>query len=294
MRIFLLHRKLATMNRSTESLLIRKLDVDLAGGFPRHWHGGDAFLSMYFNALSMSFPVGEQFFIDAVRAGVALLPDTPEHAAVRQTVKDFAGQEATHRHLHHLYNLQLEQQGLVNRWQHWASRRVAITQKLKLHPRNLLALTAAYEHITAVFADGTLRYDNWLAGAEPAMQTLWRWHAAEETEHKAVAFDLYQTLGGGYLRRVAWFTHVLLLFTLESTRQTILNLHRDKSLFRARTGWSALKFLFGRNGHVWRSVLPLLGYYRPGFHPNDHDNHYLAQRWLENNSKHWRAIGPSK
>ena len=52
-------------------LVVRRLLIDLETPFERHWCGGDAFRTAFFNALSMSFPVGEQFFIDAVRGGRA-------------------------------------------------------------------------------------------------------------------------------------------------------------------------------------------------------------------------------
>ena len=78
------------------TLTVRKLEVDLSQGFDRHWHGGDAFRSQYYNALSMSFPVGEQSFIDAVRNALVLLPDAPEHAALRADIAQFIGQEAMH------------------------------------------------------------------------------------------------------------------------------------------------------------------------------------------------------
>ena len=80
-----------------QHLTVRALSIDLSKGFSRHWHGGDAYRSMYYNALSMSFPIGEQMFIDSVRNGMALLPEKPEYAALRETVKQFVGQEATHR-----------------------------------------------------------------------------------------------------------------------------------------------------------------------------------------------------
>ena len=55
-------------------LVVRRLLIDLEAPFERHWCGGDAFRSALFNALSMSFPVGEQFFIDSVRNGFKALP----------------------------------------------------------------------------------------------------------------------------------------------------------------------------------------------------------------------------
>lgn len=274
-------------------LSIRKLEVDLSAGFDRHWHGGDAFRSQYYNALSMSFPVGEQFFIDSVREALKKLPETEAHAPLRATIQGFIGQEATHRHIHGLYNAQLEKQGLVNRWQHWASWRIAKTRGF--HPLHDLAVTCAYEHCTAVFADGTLRHASWFDAAEPRMRTLWRWHAAEETEHRAVAFDLYQALGGNYKWRVWWYSYVLMLFSLDAMRQTVLNLWHDGSLLKPRTWWSACTFFWGRDGTVWRCTGPLLAYFRRDFHPDrepaqQDGSRELAARWLAANAGNFRVI----
>jgi predicted metal-dependent hydrolase len=270
-------------------LIVRKLEIDLSASFARHWHGGDAFRSHYYNALSMSFPVGEQYFIDAVRGGLALLPEG-SHPELRAAIQGFIGQEATHRHLHGLYNAQLEKQGLVNHWQRWAGWRIRHTKWM--HPLNHLAVTAAYEHCTAVFADGTLRYASWFDPAEPRMRLLWRWHAAEETEHRAVAFDLYTALGGGWLRRSLWFAYVLAMFNAEAALQTMNNLWHDRSLFKPRTWWSALAFAMGRDGALWRCAGPLLAYLGPRFHPDrgGSGSNERAQRWLAAHAGQWRAV----
>ncbi len=279
---------------TTPHIPIRKLEVDLSQGFARHWHGGDAFRTQYYNALSMSFPVGEQSFIDAVREGVKLLPDTPEHAALRHTVAQFIGQEATHRHVHGLYNAQLEKQGLVNRWQHWANWRIAYGQKKGINVRHLLAITAAYEHCTAVFADGTLRYSSWFEAADPAMRTLWRWHSAEETEHRAVAFEVYQAVGGNHAWRIRWYLYVLVLFAFDALRQTVLNLWHDGTLFKPSTWWNAATFFLGRNGTLWRYTGPLLTYFKRDFHPDQEhalpSAQDLAQGWLVANAGSYRVV----
>ena len=278
---------------NSPQLTVRKLEIDIETGFDRHWHGGDAFLSQYYNALSMSFPVGEQSFIDAVRDCAKQLPDTTEYAALRATVAQFIGQEATHRRIHALYNGHLEKQGLVNRWEHWGTKRLDFARQQNIKPIHMLAVTAAFEHCTAVFADGTLRYDSWFAGADEKMATLWRWHAAEETEHKAVAFDVYQAIGGNYVWRIRWYLYVLVLFSYDTARQTTLNLWHDGSLFQASTWWGAAKFLIGKNGFVWRCTIPLLAYFKRGFHPNDDpfgDNQQLAAKWLETHANNWRAV----
>ena len=266
----------------------------------RHWNGGDAFLTAFCNALSMSFPVGEQFFIDAVRNGAKQLGDSAEHQALRETVRGFIGQEATHRHLHGLYNAHLESQGLINHWGPRAARRLEIgrrqmfstSSKGHLHE---LAITAAYEHFTAIFGDLTLesvgQEGDWFAHADEPLQTLWRWHAAEESEHKSVAFDLYVALGGNHAWRMRWFNYVLVQFALDTLRQTVNNLWHDGTLFKPSTWASGFRFVFGRHGLVRRIAAPLRAYRRRDFHPTQVGSPDLAAQWLEGHADRWRAVG---
>jgi len=269
-------------------LQVRKLLVDLSHGFARHWHGGNSFRTQYFNALSMSFPVGEQFFIDSVREAAKRLGDSAEHQALRVTITDFCAQEATHRHVHSQYNQHLATQGLVNHWQVRAARRIAKSQGF--NPMHQLAATVAFEHITGVFADLTLRHDDLLAGADAPMQTLWRWHSAEETEHKSVAFDLYKALGGNHAWRVRWYGYVLLTFLLDTIAQTSHNLWRDGQLLKPGTWWSGLSFAFGRRGLAWRLVRPLAAYLKRDFHPTHEGNPALARNWLSANAASFKVI----
>ncbi|PIT74376.1 metal-dependent hydrolase [Limnohabitans sp. B9-3] len=283
-------------------LTVRRLGVDLSQGFSRHWNGGDAFLTAYCNALSMSFPTGEQFFVDAVKAGLKALPDTPANAALRETAKGFIGQEATHRHLHALYNAHLLKQGFQNAWELRAAKRIAKahqdffskSDKPYLH---MLAVTAAFEHYTAIFGDLSLEDldgpGDMFAHAEEPLKTLWRWHAAEESEHKTVAFDLYQSLGGNHTWRLRWFTYVSIQFTLDIIRQTINNLWHDKTLHKPSTWWSALKFTVGPHGLVWRVAKPLLAYRRKDFHPNDVGSATAAATWLSGHADRWTPVGAS-
>ena len=284
---------------STDSLTVRKLNVNLKKGFDRHWNGGDAFLSAMFNALSMSFPFGEQFFIDAVRAGEKNLGNNAIDQAMRTHIKDFIAQEATHRFLHTQYNDQLAQQGFHNTWE---IRALAQSEKLKQRIKDSphahlheLGLTAAYEHITAVLGYEVMLSVNkphdWLQHADIQLQTLWRWHAAEEMEHRAIAFDLYTHLGGNYRRRVFWFAFALLRFSLDLTRQTTRNLWDDKTLHLPSTWWSAFKFTFGKYGFIRRLTLPLLAYCKRDFHPKHHGDDALLSQWLHLNQSSWQRVG---
>lgn len=258
-------------------LTVRRLLIDLEAPVPRHWCGGDAFLTAWFNALSMSFPVGEQFFLDSVRRGFKALP--PElQAQWDAEVKGFVGQEATHRRIHALFNAHLERQGLVNGWEGRIQARLAPLEQAD--PRHALAITAANEHFTALFADWLLARPEVLAQAEPRLQTLWLWHSAEESEHKCTAFDLYQALGGSHAWRVTWMRRVAVFFLFDALRQTAANLRRDGTLWRWSTWRSGWRHLLGRDGLLRVSHAAWKAYFRPDFHPSQHHND-LSERWLQ-------------
>jgi uncharacterized protein len=267
-------------------LTVRKLEVDLSRGFDRRWLAGDTYRSHFFNALSMSFPIGEQMFIDSLRAVPASCMADERLAA---EVRDFIGQEASHRFAHAQYNAQLARQGFPYTLEGAVARRVR--RIASLDGRSRVAITCALEHYTAVLADGVLRYPEWLEGADPAMRLLWNWHAAEETEHKAVAFDVYRAAGGGYWRRVLWFLHASVVFWFDTLLQTAINLKRDGALLKPGTWASAARMWFGRRGVAWHLFWPCLQYLRPSFHPWQHDNRRLLDMWLESNSSAWRAVG---
>lgn len=267
--------------------IIRRLLIDLEQPFARHWNGGDAFRSAFFNALSMSFPVGEQFFIDAIRAGVKTLPaEQQQRFAVE--VKGFIGQEATHRRIHSLFNQQLLDQGYRNRWE---PRIVKRNEGLAgMDPRHPVAITAAIEHFTTILAEHLLRYPQALAGAEPRLQTLWLWHASEESEHRSTAIDVYRAMSGGERWRRRWMQISTFYFLTDLARQTTANLYHDRQLLRWSTWKSAAHFLFGQEyGIVRKTFQPWRAYFRDGFHPTDQVSTHGAQ-WLANNTQWLSAV----
>lgn len=268
-------------------LVVRRLLIDLSEAFPRHWFAGDAFQTALFNALSMSFPVGEQFFIDSVRNGFKALP-AERQAGFQDEVQGFVGQEATHRRTHGLFNEQLDRQGFVNAWGPRAARRIARLQGTD--PRHALAITAANEHFTAIFAEWMLAQHDRLADVPPQLAAMWLWHSAEEAEHKSTAFDLYRALGGNHAWRVRWMRLVTVFFTVDLLRQTANNLWRDGRLFRWSTWRSAASFFFGRRGLVRECFGPWRAYFSPGFHPAQQHS-TRASRWLSAHANLYTVVG---
>lgn len=257
-------------------ITIRRLPVKIAELEPDlQWANGDAWVSQTFNAMSMMFPIGEKYFIDSL---LEALPDISDDS-LREQIRLFVGQEAEHTRIHVHFNRHLESRGLrfvlasFVRWRIEAGRNFDI--------RNKLAITMAYEHFTAVLGDRLLAWDEWLEGAPPEVRAMWLWHAAEECEHRAVAFDAYLALAGGYFRRVGWMLYISILFVGETLAQTLHNLHRSGALFRWRTVWEAARFLFGARGVLARTWKPWLAYFRPSFHPLQLGDDATARRQIE-------------
>lgn len=268
-------------------LVVRRLLVDMEAPLPRHWCAGDAFRTALFNALSMSFPFGEQFFIDSVREGFKELPPAQQER-FRAEVQGFIGQEATHRRLHSLYNAHLEKQGLVNQWEPRVRERLKMLQGQDI--RHWLAITAANEHFTAIFADFLLHNPDLLGDEDRRLATMWLWHASEESEHKTIAFDLYQALGGGEAWRLKWMRRTTFFFLTDALRQTFTNLRCDGTLWRWSTWKSGANFLFGKRGFIRQTFGPWREYFRTDFHPDQQDSG-AAVRWLEANRDRYVPVG---
>jgi len=268
-------------------LVVRKLLVDLNTPFAARWNGGDAFRSAFFSALSMSFPVGEQFFMDSVRAGLKTLPEE-KRAKYAAEVQGFVGQEATHRRVHALFNGHLERMGFANTIEKRSSAR--IKKQAGMDTRIHVAATAATEHFTALFADWILRHPEALEGAEERLQTMWLWHSAEESEHRSTAFDIYQAMGGSYEWRLRVFRVVSVIFITDVLRQTVRNLWHDGALFRLSTWRSGAKLLMAKDGLIRGNVGMWRDYLREDFHPEQHDAS-RSQAWLRDNTRHFVPVG---
>lgn len=267
-------------------LVVRRLLIDLSQPFDRRWNGGDAFRSAFFNALSMSFVVGEQYFIDSLKQALPLMNEA-DRARLEPEIRGFIGQEATHRHLHGLYNKQLERQGFDNAFERRAAAR--IRANADINPRNHVGATAATEHFTAVFASWLMKHPEALDGADERLKKLWLWHSAEEAEHRAIAFDVYKAIGGDHRWRLRTYRYVTFTFLSDVFRQTINNLYRDRALFKWSTWSSCWKHLFARDGLLRGNLPAWKDYLRPDFHPLDHDASD-SERWLRDNHHSYNEV----
>jgi hypothetical protein len=257
----------------------RDLSFHLPASRIGDWHPAGRQVSHFFNAMSLFFPDGERFFIHSVRHYRDRIQD-PE---LNKSVVAFIGQEAMHGREHTECNELMERAGLpASRLQTFVANLLARVKR-RMPPRYQLALTIALEHLTAIMANGVLQDPRVLAGAEPAFGRLWRWHALEETEHKAVAFDVWTRV-----TRPTLFNYLLRCLTLliASVVFWILVFVFHRQLVAADPAarseswgmWRVLKFQMISPAPLRRTIRDWFDYFRPGFHPWMHDNRgYLRE-----------------
>ena len=149
----------------------------------------------------------------------------------------------------------------------------------ELTARRRLAGTTASEHLTAILADEMLTQKEPMAGADPVIAGLWMWHGIEETEHKAVAFDVHVAIGGPVSER----RHALILNTFFFLKDTLRNLcimlQQAGKLWSIREWATGFNYLFIKPGVLRRIVIPWFRFMRKDFHPWQHDNRYLIDAW---------------
>jgi uncharacterized protein len=268
---------------TTAPLEVRNLQFDLRD-VPKHWHGGKRSVSAFFDNLSIFFPAGERFFIRSVRAHLKHVKDE----ALLRDVKGFCGQEGMHGREHVRYNARIQEHGYPAERLEGAVERL-LERVQKIVPRRAqLAATCALEHFTAILAHILLSNPRLLEEAHPNMAALWRWHAAEENEHKAVAYDVYTAAGGHYVERVAVMLLASVIFWAKVIEQQAHMMRADGTLWSAREHAALLRFLFVDPGGM-RALIPLyLQYYKPGFHPWDLDNRDLLERWKQELPREYR------
>ncbi len=237
------------------------------------WQGEDGtHVAHFMNTLSLFFPVGERFFIDAVRQYRDRITD-PE---LQQAVTAFIGQEAMHGREHQEYNEAMFAAVPSTRgMERFVARLLKVLQD-KTPPRMRLSATIALEHFTAIMADGLLRDPEILKNADPRFATLWRWHALEETEHKAVAYDVWEAVRGrgtgAYAERSAGLVLATVIFWAIAVPFYLRVIQAEGRLTDVR-GWRRLvRDLFTERAFLTRLVGPWADYFRRDFHPWDHDN----------------------
>lgn len=246
---------------------------------PKHFAAdGDLIQSHLAASLSAVFPDGEDFFVRSVRR----FRDDIDDPELKRQVAGFIGQEATHGREHRAFNDRLAELGYpTKRVERFTKRMLAIRERV-LTPKSNLAATAALEHFTATLAELLLSNEQVRDSfGHDEVRNLFLWHALEECEHKAVAFDVYKAVGGSERTRVVTMKLLRYGFVIGMTVQVVLSLLLDRAARRPRAllqSWRRFRQSPVFSRELWDR---LRDYDRPDFHPDDRDTNELVTRWRE-------------
>jgi predicted metal-dependent hydrolase len=246
---------------------------------PKHFAvDGDPILSHVAASLSAVFPDGEDYFVRSVRQ----FRDQITDPVLKRQVAGFIGQEAMHGREHRAFNDRLDQLGYptkkVERFTKWG---LELRERVA-PPKANLAATAALEHFTATLAELVLTNEEVRDHfGHDAVRDLFLWHALEESEHKAVAFDVYRAVGGTERMRVWTMKAIRLGFVIGMTAQTVVSVLMDSDARKPgklRASLRKLRHSPILSKDLWRQ---LKDYDRPDFHPDDRDTNALVEKWRE-------------
>lgn len=258
----------------------RRISFDEAlADLPKHFAKDGNLVACHLTAsLSAVFPDGEDYFVRSVRHFRDQITD-PE---LKRQVAGFIGQEAMHGLEHRDLNKKLAELGYPTKRVEWITRKGLAIRGRVASPKANLAATAALEHFTATLAEVVLTDEETrqALGAD-VVRDLFVWHALEESEHKAVAFDVYKAVGGSERTRVITMHALRFGFVIGMAVQTFLSLLGDRATYRRgnlRRSWREFKQSAVIRREVW---VRLRDYCRHDFHPDDYDTNKLVEQWRE-------------
>ena len=249
----------------------------------RHYFANSPIMSHLLTALSSTFPIGEQFFVHSVRN----LRDKVKDEKLQAQIAAFIGQEAMHSKAHAEFNDAWRTEDYnLDRFQAWLMRKDQYVKNL--HSKIQLAITCAFEHFTALLGGYILRHPEALSTLDDDAVKLWVWHAIEEIEHRAVAFDVYQAVyGDDKIRRMIMrsVTTGFASLTLYSATKLFMQ-DRKKSLPKIGGNIFGLYLL----AKMLIQMFPeYLSYYQKDFHPADIDYSKIVLYWKERLAKDYQV-----
>jgi predicted metal-dependent hydrolase len=240
--------------------------------------------SAYFYALSIFLTYGEELVIETARYHRDFITDP----ILKQRISALIGQEALHSKLHNEYNDIMKPHGFPVTLYRFLAEKVFEYSFLRFPQPLKLSMMAGIEHFTAVVAEYMMKHeDHFYYSDDAKARALWMWHMLEESEHKDIAYDVYQVLSGDYLLRVSGFilAFVTILGGVSAGALFLPFLHKPSNVISLsfwKEAKSSASLLFGpKNGVFGSTVGHILDYFRPDFHPNDHDTSAYLKYYKE-------------
>ncbi|HEX4351929.1 MAG TPA: metal-dependent hydrolase [Polyangiales bacterium] len=256
------------------SIAARNLRFELSDDIANHWAPEHPEFSHIANAFMAALPYLEPYFIHNIRQAAEQLDDE----ALKADVRGFIAQEARHAQQHKRWN-----EVIARRFPGFDRLERALKNRLSESKRThslafRMAYTAGYEAFTYQLVCCIMNQrKRWLHGADPRLLGMLSWHAAEEVEHKSVAFDVFQAIDGGYAMRIFGYVVALVRSIADIHEMTDHMLSADQTVDprQSRRRLRAVRIA------LLKELGPeLLHYFKPNYSPSEHEDPALLKAWL--------------
>jgi len=258
----------------SHNIKVRKIPFEFANDISPVWNPAKPEWSHMVNGASLTMPYLEPFLIKNLREAAETSDALKNDPDLLADVRGFIGQEAQHYTNHRRYSEMLKANGYPELADVEAS---MVADYKKFSKRSLawrLAYTAGFETMTVGVTDWLLNNRQELFGnANPVVSSLILWHMVEETEHKSVAFDVFQAVSGNY-----WLRALGLL--VGSFHVGFMSRRGYRAMLVKEGRWSSLRSrlqLWRLVGQFFRRVGPAM---LRGFAPNHPPDTVTDPEWI--------------
>ena len=261
---------------SKKPIPIRHIAIGFKGKeIDTSFYQNNEFATIFFATLSVFLTYGEDLVIETARHHRSMITDP----ILRQRVTALIGQEALHSKLHNEYNDALKDVNYPVSLYRFLGETFFNNIFLKFPQPLKLSMMAGIEHFTAVLAEYVMKREEvFYYTDDEKTRALWMWHMLEESEHKDIAYDVYQVLSGNYALRISGFllAFVTIIGLVPFAAVVVPFIRQPKAMLTTVKFWKDAKrgvsLIFGPTQGVFGSTMgQIFDYMRPDFHPNDHD-----------------------
>lgn len=276
---------------------VRKVDFKIRDGLPIRWFKNNLLISHFVDSLHLIFPDGEKFFIRSVKAHEDYIKD-PE---LMRQVKAFIGQELIHGNEHKKFWDNLRNNGydvdkFLDFYNNLSYEIIEKSMNNLFGPKFSLSVTVALEHYTATLAKFAFEEMKELEGVHDNMREMLLWHAAEEVEHRSVAFDVLKEVDPSYSLRVAGMVRATIALATMTLLGFFFFIFEDLKQGRFFSLGELLEFLEHFTKLIRHLGKEMLTYFKTDFHPDQTELDRFAIEFfkrynVERGNKVLQAVG---
>lgn len=270
-----------------EEIKVRRVNFIFNKDNPRFYYKNNPFSTHFINALHIVFPTGERFFVNSVLKHQKEITDDK----LKKQVRNFCGQEGVHSAMHEKFWKILDENGyIIKGYENHIDKLLhKIIAKIEIEGTRInnidLTATVCLEHFTALFGHALFEHVELNQNIVPKdMAELFQWHAAEEIEHKNVAFDVFQKVDKDeHIKRVTLMPIVTALLYFYLGIGTMMLMYQDrKHIHLSKLPKQFYDFATGLFSDLHGDLIKeYFSFFKKDFHPSFLNDYHFAENFFK-------------